>query len=548
MTGLLALVPGTAPWRRKRLRAVMRGYRALRASSRLGVIGEIKNELTETVVPGVSGRFSPAFMGAAIVAAERVLRQYMLVLIGGVGLNRSLLMCAGDPRRRVVYPMPVYWQEAVRRNGFAVSKWRCQLLWRGYVLGMWAYGAFRALRILVAGMRAGRAPRPDGMNAVCFMYLSRANLPASDDDTSSHDIVSWFSRWPGRSQRISTVWHSVPGVPCNRVGGLALEFRPDAIAPLCGRKELLAYVRWSLRAILTAGADLLRGRWWHALLLSQATVAAQARCIPPESLARTYYFHNSGWIYRPFWTYEVEAAGGAAAMYFYSTNCEPFKRVDAYPPMYYGYRSMNWSSYLVWDEAQADFVRRAIGPSANIDVVGPIWFQGSAQVLEPAPGFSVAVFDVTPVRASFYQALALDTEFYVPETVNAFIRDVSEELAALGGRVVWKRKRQIGRMAHPGYRACAERLGCDEHVSLVDPAVSALRVIESTTATISLPFTSTALLACDSGKPSVFYDPSGRVQTDDRAAHGVPVLSGRDALRAWLADQHRAFEQRQAHA
>jgi len=39
------------------------------------------------------------------------------------------------------------------------------------------------------------------------------------------------------------------------------------------------------------------------------------------------------------------------------------------------------------------------------------------------------------------------------------------------------------------------------------------------------------------GKPSIYYDPSGLLQHDDRAAHGIPILSTSDELDAWLADQ-----------
>ena len=45
-----------------------------------------------------------------------------------------------------------------------------------------------------------------------------------------------------------------------------------------------------------------------------------------------------------------------------------------------------------------------------------------------------------------------------------------------------------------------------------------------------MPFTSTALVARNLGKPSYYYDPSGIIQNDDRAAHGIPVISGVDGL------------------
>ena len=49
-----------------------------------------------------------------------------------------------------------------------------------------------------------------------------------------------------------------------------------------------------------------------------------------------------------------------------------------------------------------------------------------------------------------------------------------------------------------------------------------------------MPFTSTALIARELGKPTCYYDPTGLVQKDDRAAHGIEIVSGREELAHWL--------------
>lgn len=54
---------------------------------------------------------------------------------------------------------------------------------------------------------------------------------------------------------------------------------------------------------------------------------------------------------------------------------------------------------------------------------------------------------------------------------------------------------------------------------------------------IGMPFTSTALIARGLGKSSVYYDPTGQLQSDDRAAHGIPIISGPDQSRAFFSNQ-----------
>ena len=64
--------------------------------------------------------------------------------------------------------------------------------------------------------------------------------------------------------------------------------------------------------------------------------------------------------------------------------------------------------------------------------------------------------------------------------------------------------------------------------------ISIIHVIESSVAVIFMPFTSAALIAKEMGKPSIYYDPSGMLQKDNRAAHGIQVISEIDKLENWL--------------
>lgn len=67
---------------------------------------------------------------------------------------------------------------------------------------------------------------------------------------------------------------------------------------------------------------------------------------------------------------------------------------------------------------------------------------------------------------------------------------------------------------------------------LQSPQRSPQAVSFNNVAIISAPFTSTALLV--PGVLSAYFDPIDWIQKEDRAAHGIPILSGPDELRAWL--------------
>lgn len=522
---------------RNRLRRIMRGYSVLKQSGHMDRIAVVKQALTEHLLVLPKGGFSPVVMGAGVASGEIIVRQYLLIRFGGINLNRALLLALGKKQGQVVFPLPREWRKILTQQGFEVAHFRSALLWQSYVCALLLYGIAKIGKTTIAGIGSRQCTETNPKSYVYFAALGPGNLPQKTNNSQSHDVVSWYLQWPGRRQDIEIVRHSVANSSPSNVNGIAVLPQCGPLPALTGYKSILNYAAWGLLASTIAMLDCLRGRWWHALLLNQAALAAQAHILPVYSLAREYLFHNSGWIYRPLWTYEAEQRGSAVTLYFYSTNCESFKKLNSYPSISFGYKSMNWPHYLVWDEYQADFVRRAVGGQANISVVGSIWFQSAAVEMPRLDKTSIAVFDITPHRWSRYCTLGMDNELYTPTVANLFLEHVSKATQRHGVLMLWKRKRNIGRVAHPHYRRLANQLAENSHVVLVEPDISAIRVIESCAAVISMPFTSTALIAKEMGKPSIYYDPSGLLQHDDRAAHGIPILSGADELEAWLSAQ-----------
>lgn len=521
---------------RNRLLRIMRGYRYLKDSQSLSLIANINRELTAQPLNINKELFSEYIFGKGIGQAELICRQYLLIRVAYLNLNRALFYALGKSGSSVVYYLPSEWQKIIRNQGFKIGSLRSSLLWDAFIGMMLAYGVFKIVGIIITGIVT--VLKQSNQRLGCYVYFDKLgpnNLPQPCCDGRSHDIITWYSQWPGKgASDLDTLCHGVTGAERRIVNGLPVVPVKTPIPSFTSVGSITRFTLWSLGAILLSGWDFLRGRWWHALILNQAALAAQVRIQNPELLAREYMFHNSGWIYRPLWTYEAEKHGAKITFYFYSTNCEGFKRKDGYSPPSYGWKAMNWPHYLVWDVYQANFVRRAIGDKTNISIVGQIWFSTSAKEITVFSGKGVAVFDITPHRSSRYRTLGLDYNYNVPETCIPFLYDIQKVTEDAGYMMLWKRKRNIGSIAHPRYRFFAERLSEAENIIIVDPDISANRVIEASSLVISMPFTSTALIARELGKPTCYYDPNGMVQKDDRAAHGIEIVTGPEELKKWL--------------
>jgi len=514
---------------------MMRGHRLLKASKKLGRIAGVKRALT-TERLGINTReLSSYILGESVTKGELIVRQYLLIRAAGVNLNRALLYASAKKDSLVVHFLPPEWRRAVEEHGFKVARVRTALMWQSFVGMMLAYGILSMVKVLAEGLRAACSRLARNYGAYVYFHdLASGNLPNPCRDGRSHDIVSWYIQWPGRIQKIDTICHGVMGAGKKFVGFTPLAFMSSPIPALNHFGALSRFALWSLGACIIATSDFLRGRWWHSLMLNQATLAAKVRLLNSERLAREYLFHNSGWIYRPIWTFEAEKKGARVVFYFYSTNCEDFKRTENHAPISYGWQAMDWPVYLVWDENQAEFVRRAVGAKANVIIAGPIWFHTGAVEMAEFTGRGVAVFDVTPHRFSSYRTLAPEWDYYVPQTCIPFLRDIQQISAKNGFVMLWKRKRKIGSFAHPWYRRFAVKITKAGNVVEVNPDISAVRLIERSSVVISIPFTSTALIARALGKPTCYYDPNSFVRRDDPAAHGIKIIRGPQELDEWL--------------
>jgi len=523
------------------LRSSIRGYRKLKSDNQLSLINFLRIELSQTRFEFITPENSRGLVfGLESYTAETVIRQFLILKLLNERLTQAILRAKADNRYRIVHPLPVQWRAALKQNGLKVSDLACALLWKIEILRRWIYGFaciakyswLSATKVWIEGTNVM------GTRYAYFEGLGPTHLPKPCSDGRSHDIFTWYAQWGGRAADLEALFHSVDlrGRSPVLVRGAKVERVGDPIPLLADWLSLSAFIGWAVVAVAVTTLELIRGRWWHALLLAEASRLRAVRLLKPEQLARDYLFQTN-WIYRPLWTYEAERRGSRILFFFYSTNSEGIKSSNGYKPLDYDWRNLSWSHYLVWDSYQAEFIRNASNNSPKIEIVGPVWLQSSDTALPQIKRRSIAVFDVQPFRLSKYHKFGSPIDYYIPMHCINFLRDIFDIAGEVDYQIVWKRKRNIGKHAHPTFRAFAERLVRNVNVVEVDAEVAPNRVIEATKLSISMPFTSAAIVAHYSQKPSCYYDSGGLVMQDDRGAHGLPIVVGRAALRDWITSQ-----------
>ena len=194
---------------------------------------------------------------------------------------------------------------------------------------------------------------------------------------------------------------------------------------------------------------------------------------------------------------------------------------------------MQWTSFIVWDKQQKDFIMQYC-PNAEYKIVGSIDFSDSnIMINDYGSKAKIAVFDVTPYRPIQYigSGYALPP-YWSFELSFKFFSDISSLQKKSNITLLWKKKRKV-KYTHinRGFPIMLNKYLDKKNIILVDPEISARKLIEKCDVVISMPFTSTAIIGKELGKPSIFYDASASIEQNE--SHGIPVLKSKDELKNW---------------
>ena len=501
---------------RIKLRLINRGYKQLKNSNRLGLIAQLRDALTKTELKSV--KIHNIFFGKNSFDIELSVRQYLTVRILDISFNKAILYSVGS-EKPLRYPLPREWRNTLISKKIKVDNFSCALLWYGYIFLLWGYGFLQWLKSFWGMLYR----RQNLGNYIYFHGLSKHNISHNAKD---RNILNWYLQWKNKNKNIDSICHSVNGLSNFKYNELSV-VNTDGLPKLKGRQMVYYYILSMY--LITYSFFMILVRPCYGLMLGEILKLVRTSFADKDQLASDYLFHNSGPFYRPIWTYEVQRRGSRVLFYFYSTNNEIFKTKEGYPLLDL-WHLMSWPHYLVWDKYQADFVKRFDQKNPIIESVGPIWFS-SVNLDIDVPVNSVAVFDITPKRFSMYITIGLGYEYYTPNIANQFLSDIQLVLSNIN--ILHKVKRE-NQSIDKRHQSKINQLIKESNYIEIDPSVEATQIIQKTKACISMPFTSTAIIAKQKRKPSVYYDPSGIIQKDDRAAHGIPVLSGIDELQKWV--------------
>lgn len=522
---------------RNKLRATLRGYSKICKDNRIGLFRNLKSNLSEIQIPRVAEGAVSYFFGAGIVHSERVVRQLLLDRYANARMYRAILLSVGKGAA-LIFPMPKVWRVEMQRTGIDINNFYSALGWILVLLIRYGYGLLSILKATIKLLQK-QTPQSISEPYAYFDGLVPANLPRTNKQQLNYDICNWYASWDGRSPNLKVIKHNViENSALSSASALDLVVEKLNTPPYLLFRDpylIARFLVWSLMAALRAFFDLICGRWWHAFILEEAVKAKAMSLSEKTTVAEEYLFHFSGGVYRPLWTYEAEKKGARIISYFYSVSEQP-KLPSGYESQKYEWAASSWPLYLVWDKWHKEQLERDLEVASEISIVGPIYFSDSNDCLENIPN-AIVVFDVEPHKLSLHFPQSTLSEYLAefPDLNARFLNDIQTVLSEMEIIMLIKRKREVGDRTRRNYLKAITEIVYREGVRLLPSSMSPCKAINRSIGVISMPFTSTALLARAQGVPSIYYDPTGWINKLDRASHGVQVLCGIDELRRWVS-------------
>lgn len=203
------------------------------------------------------------------------------------------------------------------------------------------------------------------------------------------------------------------------------------------------------------------------------------------------------------------------------------------------FRHVKVDEHWVWTEGYRKHLQ-SLFQEGPIHVVGPIVFylpKISSQLIKER---SVVIFDITPVYDEVSEKIGLIKNYYNTGNMLRFMGDIisaCNELNSVRGfnlRILLKHKRGFNKHHDKKYIDYCKSMSLAGTIKLIEHDENVYSLVQKSMVAISVPYTSTAYIACAVKTPSIFYDTTGEIIPSFDPCSGLEMISGAEDLKKRL--------------
>jgi len=257
-----------------------------------------------------------------------------------------------------------------------------------------------------------------------------------------------------------------------------------------------------------------------------------------KNIFELVFFNNSAFSFRPLWTFAQELKKKKSCIfYFYSTNNRALNNYLTKDIFYDTSSSnlLNWSNYLVWSREQLSWLKTKDKNLFNYQLTNFIPFEGNKIYINTNSKKNIVLFDTPPQNQYYYSFMINHYNIYTANYVIKFLDDLIKNLINKDYQILIKLKRNLNKEYHHNkYLNFIKKIENVDNLKILKENYSTESVLKSSYASISIPFTSTALISKFYKVKTVYYDPSGKLDNNFNMNKKIKLLLGEKALLSWL--------------
>lgn len=503
---------------KKSLKDLIRARRKLINTKQSHLVNRLYTQLlNKPNYPGLS------FLGVEIKSIQ--IRQYTLQKLSNAFVTNTLIKSLADKKTPQVYPFPKNLREQLESNNIRVKNAQSEILWRFKCSTHLGFAFINLLNILrFDKIDIGQKTK----NLDLYIHgVRKESILVSQTNEELDNILSFFKH---RNKTDKIMVYLVGDK------NTSFKYEPCIVkSPFFGfsfANKINIIFYFSILAV-RAFWDLIFGSGYLIFMSNEIMLKKLALKINDKYIAKEYAFSQSNISYFPAWLDVLSQRGAYVTLYFYSHNLLPMQMKDEIQEWHYLYHLLNWPNYLVWDKNFGNEIKKIALNLPHIEVSNPISVVDNVHERLDISKY-IAIFDVTPVRPSALGQYGIVSTIYDDEFSKAFFLKIISVAAELKQPMVVKPKRSNSVPTTKRFRRLMTSLSNDARIKILNPEISAKRVILNCKASISMPFTSPAIIAKSLHKPSIYFDPFGDFKKNQIASLDVDIISNENKLISWM--------------
>ena len=356
--------------------------------------------------------------------------------------------------------------------------------------------------------------------------------------------VGWFLKNEINKSDIDLIIHKEKKFTSNHIyKDKKFIYRNNLIPPIENIFLKFIFLIQGLIEILFCFFNLMRGKWIDCLFAEHSIDFLKLNNINAKNLPLRYYFSSSYELVRPLWTYFLK---NSKCVYFnYAASIPGFfyngrRDYDFYNRLLYWDEELHWSKYFI------DYSLKINKDIKNIKLVDYIYGQDSIEKINlnlKQKRKKIAVFDITPPfeKMSIINNIT-NLNYHTAKNIIKFLDDIYVCAENLDFDILWKQRWDTINYTHhknknihdASYIEYSKQFNLRKNVYKSHSYIAPLKLINICDLCISLPFTSTSLIADKFKKKSIFYDPVSILSSSDIALQGIKLISGSKELKLYL--------------